>query len=57
MSPLLAAVLDEERTIPQYFQPVPQYYVETAKMLFAEARAIFGTNAEVNEVRWGGKRG
>eukprot|EP00198_Chlamydomonas_reinhardtii_P000239 XP_001689574.1 DNA replication complex GINS protein [Chlamydomonas reinhardtii] len=43
----LKAVLDEERTIPQYFQPVPQYYVETAKMLFAEARAIFGTNAEV----------
>ncbi|KAG2449027.1 hypothetical protein HYH02_005779 [Chlamydomonas schloesseri] len=46
----LKAVLDEERTIPQYFQPVPQYYVETAKMLFAEARAIFGTNAEVNEI-------
>ncbi|KAG2444694.1 hypothetical protein HXX76_001438 [Chlamydomonas incerta] len=46
----LKAVLDEERSIPQYFQPVPQYYVETAKMLFSEARAIFGTNAEVNEI-------
>ncbi len=46
-----AGVLEEERTIPQYFQPVPQYYVEVAKVLLTEARAIFGSNTDVHEVR------
>lgn len=44
-------MLEEERTIPQYFQPVPQYYVEVAKVLLTEARAIFGSNTDVHEVR------
>ncbi|KAG2487535.1 hypothetical protein HYH03_013815 [Edaphochlamys debaryana] len=47
----LKTMLEEERTVPQYFQPVPQFYVEVARMLFTEARAIFGSNADVNEVQ------
>lgn len=46
----LAGTLEEERTHPQYFQPVPQYYVEISKLLFTEARAIFGSNSELCEV-------
>lgn len=46
----LKSVLEEERTIPQYFQPVPQYYVEVAKVLLTEARAIFGSNTDVHEI-------
>ncbi|PNH10467.1 DNA replication complex GINS protein PSF2 [Tetrabaena socialis] len=47
----LKEVLEEERSISQYFQPVPQYYVEVSKMLFTEARAIFGSNNDVHEVQ------
>ncbi|GIL74036.1 hypothetical protein Vretimale_4998 [Volvox reticuliferus] len=46
----LKGILEEERTHPQYFQPVPQYYVEISKLLFTEARAIFGNNSELCEI-------
>ena len=40
MSP--AEVLHQEKSTAAVFQPVPFHYLETAKVLFAEAKACFG---------------
>lgn len=35
----------------QHFQPVPYYYVEVYKLLEAEAKGVFGSEEEQEEVR------
>ena len=37
-----AEVLQQEKSTAAVFQPVPFHYLETAKVLFAEAKACFG---------------
>lgn len=47
----LAELLEEERLIPSYFQALPRYYIQVSRVLLAEARIIFGSKADVQEVR------
>jgi hypothetical protein len=49
--PKLAALLEEERTATGFFQPVPPFYMEVSKVLLAEAKGIFGSNADINQAR------
>ena len=39
---LAAEVLHQEKSTAAIFQPVPFHYLESAKVLFAEAKACFG---------------
>lgn len=47
---MLAAMLEEEKSAPQYFQPLPFYYIEIAKLLFLNSVDSFGEDfLEVSE--------
>eukprot|EP00195_Chlamydomonas_chlamydogama_P011762 CAMPEP_0202914660 /NCGR_PEP_ID=MMETSP1392-20130828/63646_1 /ASSEMBLY_ACC=CAM_ASM_000868 /TAXON_ID=225041 /ORGANISM="Chlamydomonas chlamydogama, Strain SAG 11-48b" /LENGTH=211 /DNA_ID=CAMNT_0049606395 /DNA_START=89 /DNA_END=721 /DNA_ORIENTATION=- len=45
----LEKILHDEKTIPQYFQPLPFYYIEISKILFEKAVDAFGD--DFSEVR------